>query len=102
MADDALTPDQRAERGSFVGCIAGALSFGEYRTGLAAVGLEDIRITSTHAVGDGLHGAIVQATKPLDWSPDHIRAVDLPRPALTVLAAGEAEAAGCCGGTGCC
>ena len=26
VADDALTPDERAERGSYVGCIAGALS----------------------------------------------------------------------------
>ena len=102
VADDSLTPDQRAERGSFVGCIAGALSFGEYRAGLTAVGLADIRITSTHAVGDGLHGAIVQATKPLDWSADHIRAVDLPRPSLTMLADGDADGAGCCGGTGCC
>ena len=102
VADDTLTPDQRAERGSFVGCIAGALSFGEYRAGLAAVGLTDIRVTSTHAVGDGLHGAIVQATKPLDWSADQVRAVDLPRPTLTMLADGDAEAGGCCGGAGCC
>jgi arsenite methyltransferase len=102
VADDSLTPDQRAERGSFVGCIAGALSFGEYRAGLAAVGLTDIRVTSTHAVGDGLHGAIVQATKPLDWSADQVRAVDLPRPSLTMLADGDAADGGCCGGTGCC
>ena len=33
VADDALTPSERAERGSFVGCIAGALSFAEYRAG---------------------------------------------------------------------
>jgi hypothetical protein len=31
VADDTLTPDQRAERGDYVGCIAGALSFAEYR-----------------------------------------------------------------------
>jgi arsenite methyltransferase len=30
VADDDLTPEQRAERGSFVGCIAGALSRSEY------------------------------------------------------------------------
>ena len=64
VADDTLTPDDRAAQGSFVGCIAGALSFSEYRAGLEAAGLTDISVTSTHAVGDGLHGAIVKATKP--------------------------------------
>ena len=43
VADDALSPDERAERGSFTGCIAGALSFAEYRAGLEAVGLTDDR-----------------------------------------------------------
>ena len=63
VADDALSPDERAERGSFVGCIAGALSFAEYRAGLEAVGLGDISVTPTHSVGGGLHGAIVKATR---------------------------------------
>lgn len=100
VSDDSLSQAQRAERGSFVGCIAGALSFSEYREGLAAVGLTGIRITSTHAVADGLHGAIIAATKPTDWAPDRVRAVDLPRPAegLPVLA----EGTGYCGGSGCC
>ena len=31
VAEDALTPEQRAERGSYVGCIAGALSFSRVR-----------------------------------------------------------------------
>jgi arsenite methyltransferase len=101
VADDALTPPERAERGSFVGCIAGALSFDEYRRGLDAVGLVDVRVTATHAVGDGLHGAIVQAVKPLDWSADRIRSVDLPRPSLETLPV-VAEGSGCCGdGCGC-
>jgi len=64
VADDLLTPDQRAERGSLVGCIAGALSFREYRDGLRAVGLDQISIEPTHSVADGMHGAIVRATKP--------------------------------------
>ncbi len=38
IADDTLTPAQRAERGSYVGCIAGALSTTEYRDGLTAAG----------------------------------------------------------------
>ena len=99
VADDALTPAQRAERGSFSGCIAGALSFSEYRAGLAAVGLTDVSIVPTHAVGDGLHGAIVQATKPLVAPLDLPARPELPRPtALTVV--GESgcgcDAGGCC------
>jgi hypothetical protein len=65
VADDLLTPAQRAERGSFVGCIAGALSFREFRTGLRRVGLVDVEVVPTHAVADGMHSAIIRATKPL-------------------------------------
>ncbi len=69
VARDDLSPAQRAERGSYAGCIAGALSFAEYDAGLRAVGLTDIAVTATHEVADGLFGAIVRATKPLDWQP---------------------------------
>ncbi|WP_367039294.1 arsenite methyltransferase [Streptomyces sp. Je 1-332] len=64
VSDDALTPEQRAERGDYVGCIAGALSFAEYRHGLEAAGFTDIEIAPTHSVADGMHSAIVRATKP--------------------------------------
>jgi arsenite methyltransferase len=87
VADDALTTTERAERGSFTGCIAGALSFGEYRAGLAAMGFEDVDVTPTHPVADGLYGAIVRATKPARWTPEHVRPVELPAPpaSLSVL-----------------
>ena len=65
VAEDHLTPGDRAERGSHVGCIAGALSVSEYREGLAAVGLEEIDVELTHAVADAMHGAVVRARKPL-------------------------------------
>ncbi|MEV5381846.1 arsenite methyltransferase [Streptomyces sp. NPDC052721] len=65
VADDTLTPEQRAERGDYVGCIAGALSFAEYRAGLEAAGFTDIEITPAHSVADGMHSAIVRATKPV-------------------------------------
>jgi arsenite methyltransferase len=65
VADDALSAAERAQRGSFAGCIAGALSFAEYRAGLAAVGLTGIEIVPTHVVADGLHAAIIRAIKPL-------------------------------------
>ena len=66
VAEDRLTVEQRAERGSYVGCIAGALSKSEYRTGLEAAGFEHISVEFTHQVADGMHGAIVKAVKTAD------------------------------------
>jgi ubiquinone/menaquinone biosynthesis C-methylase UbiE len=64
VAEDRLSVADRAERGSHVGCIAGALSESEYREGLEAVGMADVEIELTHSVADGMHGAIVRARKP--------------------------------------
>ncbi len=92
MASDELTPAQRAERGSYVGCIAGALSFSEFESGLRDVGLTDVSLTSTHAVADGMHSVIVKATKPADAAPSvSIASSELPQ-----------ATSGCCGGDGCC
>lgn len=63
VAEDHLTPADRAERGAYVGCIAGALSMSEYRAGLTEAGFTDIEITPTHQVADGMHSAIVKAQK---------------------------------------
>jgi arsenite methyltransferase len=62
VAEDRLAPDERAQRGSYVGCIAGALSAGEYEAGLKAAGFDDVSVTFTHQVADGMHSAIVKAT----------------------------------------
>ena len=101
VADDALSPAERAERGSFAGCIAGALSFTEYAGGLAAVGLTDVTITKTHEVADGLYGAIVKATKPAVASaPAELPAMPTLPQAITLL---DAAGSGCgCGSGGCC
>jgi SAM-dependent methyltransferase len=64
VADDRLSVDDRAERGSYVGCVAGALSETEYRSGLEQAGLVDVEVQFTHRVADGMHSAIVRATKP--------------------------------------
>ena len=64
VAEDRLSPEERVSRGSFVGCVAGALSESEYRAGLAAVGFTDVEVEFTHEVADGMHGAIVRAVKP--------------------------------------
>jgi SAM-dependent methyltransferase len=66
VAEDHLTPDERAERGAWVGCIAGALTKTEYEHGLAEAGFADISVAFTHPVGDGLHSAIIKATRPAD------------------------------------
>jgi SAM-dependent methyltransferase len=93
VADDALTAEQRAERGSYVGCIAGALSFSEFEAGLRAVGLTDVSVVPTHAVADGMHSAIVKASKP----------AEAPRPLAELPAAVlPLTTSGCCGDGGCC
>jgi arsenite methyltransferase len=92
VAEDRLTDQERAARGSYAGCIAGALSFAEYRAGLEAAGLTDISVTSTHAVADGMVSAIVRATKPAAARP----IVDLAAHGLPMASTG------CCGGEGCC
>jgi arsenite methyltransferase len=68
VADDSLTPEERAERGSYVGCIAGALSFAEFEDGLRDVGLTEVSVTPAHSVADGMYSAIVKAAKPAEAS----------------------------------
>jgi arsenite methyltransferase len=63
VAEDQLSPADRAERGSWCGCVAGALSRGEYVAGLEAAGFEDVSVEFTHVVAEGMHGAIVRAAK---------------------------------------
>jgi SAM-dependent methyltransferase len=84
VAEDGLTPAQRAQRGSHVGCIAGALSRGEYRAGLEAAGFERVSVEFTHEVADGMHGAIVKAVKTAE---PEARGLPVVRPAAR---------AGCC------
>jgi SAM-dependent methyltransferase len=64
VAADDLSPKERAERGTYAGCIAGALSFGEYDAELRRAGFDAIEVEPTHEVGDGIFGAIVRAARP--------------------------------------
>ncbi len=66
VAEDHLSPADRAERGSYVGCIAGALSRTEYLDGLAAVGFIDAEVGYTQAAAEGMHAAVIRAVKPAD------------------------------------
>jgi SAM-dependent methyltransferase len=93
VAEDHLSAAERAERGSFAGCIAGALSFSEFRAGLESVGLGNVSVTPTHTVADGMVSAIIKATKPLGAA----------RPATPAASKLNVVQAGCgCGAEGCC
>ncbi len=64
VAEDHLTPADRAAAGSYVGCIAGALTRAEYLGGLAAAGFTGASVTFTTEAAPGLHSAIIRAVKP--------------------------------------
>ena len=113
VADDDLTPADRSERGNFAGCVAGALTFSEYAAGLAAAGLTGIRLTPTHAVGDGLYGAIVAAARPAIGSVADPRDADaasagllaaraLPPAGAVFVGSGPADTQACGGSGSCC
>jgi len=114
VADDDLSPADRAERGDFVGCTAGALSFGEYAAGLAEAGLAEIRLTPTHAVGDRMYGTIVAAVRPAAGPGASQRdaataagaglraARALPPAGGVILGEGPTGADPCCGSGSCC
>jgi arsenite methyltransferase len=84
VAEDELTAADRALRGSYVGCIAGALSAGEYKAGLEAAGFEEVSVEFTHQVADGMHGAIVKAVRTREPASRELPVVQ------------SAETAGCC------
>lgn len=90
VAEDRLSPAERAERGSYSGCIAGALSKSEYEQGLAAAGFEQITVELTREIEDGIHSATVKAVK----------AVSAKRPrrvAKTLPLAKDGGQGKCCG-----
>jgi arsenite methyltransferase len=64
VAEDHLSPADRAAAGSYVACIAGALSRSEYLDGLSAAGFADASVTFTNEAAPGLHSATIRAVKP--------------------------------------
>lgn len=64
VAGDHLNSAHPAQRGSRVGCIAGALSKSEYLSQLTAVGFTDASVEFTHDVAGGMHSSVIRATKP--------------------------------------
>ena len=65
VAEDSLAPADRAAAGSYVGCIAGALSRTEYLDGLTTAGFTDASVTFTAQAASGMHSAIIRAVKPV-------------------------------------
>ena len=90
VAEDRLSPAERAERGSYCGCIAGALSVGEYEQALRDAGFEDVSVERTREAADGMHAAIVKGRKPAEAAPPG------PEAKLQVLAATGPAVGGCC------
>lgn len=93
VAEDRLTPDERAERGPYTGCIAGALSVSEYRHGLESAGFADVEIEPTHEVADGMHSAIIRAAKATKVAKATEPAT---APALAMSSAAETGSSTCC------
>jgi arsenite methyltransferase len=74
IADPGMDDATRADMQQYVGCIAGALTRGEYARYLEEAGLTDIEITETHRVHEHAGSAIIRARKPQPG--------DAPRPAI--------------------
>jgi len=64
IANGAASPVERTRAEQRIGCLAGTLTHPEYEQLLAAAGFSGITIRSTNQAADGLHSAIIQATKP--------------------------------------
>jgi arsenite methyltransferase len=89
VAEQHLSAEDRAERGAWVGCIAGALTKTEYETELAAAGFAEVSVSFTHPVGDGLHSAIIKATRPAE-------ATATAAPTVTRRELPVVQQSGCC------
>jgi SAM-dependent methyltransferase len=102
VADDSLTADERAERGTYAGCIAGALSFSEFRSGLEAAGLEEVSLTVTHEVADRMSSVIVKARKNTNagavGAAPVVSSAAADSGAAAAGPAGESTGSCCCGG----
>jgi arsenite methyltransferase len=65
VAENRLSPAERGERGSYCGCIAGALSKEEYEQLLRDAGFDEVSVELRRDVADGMHSADIRAHKPV-------------------------------------
>jgi len=64
VASPEMDETTRADMAAYTGCIAGALTEDEFRSGLAAAGFRDVEIRETHRVHEHAAAAIIRARKP--------------------------------------
>jgi SAM-dependent methyltransferase len=64
VSDEPLSDDRRARLGSYASCVGGALSDGEYVDLLTRAGFVDAAVTFTAHRDNGVHPAVIRATKP--------------------------------------
>jgi SAM-dependent methyltransferase len=64
IADDHMDAATRADMQQWTGCVAGALTRGQFEAALADAGLVDLEIRETHRVHAHASSAIVRARKP--------------------------------------
>jgi arsenite methyltransferase len=64
VADEDMDEATRADMRQWTGCIAGALTEAEFRSGLEDAGFSAIEIRETHRAHEHAGSAIVRATKP--------------------------------------
>ena len=63
VVNNDLDPALILEHAKRIGCVAGALTFDAYQQHLTNAGFANITVTATHEFGDGLHSAIIRATR---------------------------------------
>jgi SAM-dependent methyltransferase len=64
VSDEPLSDARRAELGEYASCAGGALSDGEYVDLLARAGFADPEVTFVGRNPNGVHPAVIRATKP--------------------------------------
>jgi SAM-dependent methyltransferase len=64
IADDDMDAGTRADMEQWTGCVAGALTRGQFEAALSDAGLVDLEIRETHRVHEHASSAIVRARKP--------------------------------------
>jgi ubiquinone/menaquinone biosynthesis C-methylase UbiE len=66
IADPDMDDATRADMAAWTGCVAGALTEGEFRSALASAGSEEIEIHETHRVHEHAAAAIIRARRPTE------------------------------------
>ena len=78
IADPDMDDATRADMAAYTGCIAGALTEEEFRTGLAAAGFDEVEVRPTHRVHEHASSAIIRARARDE--PDRRGGAGAPRP----------------------